>query len=151
MFKHSVAMAMTAVHFEAVTLLLWHPCCLVVLISYSSLCHLGDNCIQNLHLRRYSVGYTVGNLVLRRPASEAIICDFRTYIRRYTSPSENFKYGYPHSDALLQFCLKFESCKSHKAARHPTKCDVINEVKLFRKEQIFDVTQSDVEFQKQVH
>ena len=27
---------------------------------------LGDNCIQNIHLGRYIVGYTVGNLVLRR-------------------------------------------------------------------------------------
>ena len=28
--------------------------------------HLGDNCIQNFHLRRYIVGYTVRNFVLRR-------------------------------------------------------------------------------------
>ena len=26
---------------------------------------LGDNCIQNFHLRRYIVGYTEGNLVIR--------------------------------------------------------------------------------------
>ena len=26
---------------------------------------LGDNCIQNIHLGRYSFGYTVGNVVLR--------------------------------------------------------------------------------------
>ena len=51
---------------------------------------------------------------------------------------------------FMHFC-SFERCKSHKAVRHPTKCDVIIEVKLFRKEQICDVTQSDVEFQKQVH
>ena len=38
---------------------------------------------------------------------------------------------YPHSHALLQFELKLERCKSHKAARHPTKCDVFNDVKLF--------------------
>ena len=44
--------------------------------------HLGDNCIQNLHLVRYIVGYTVGNLVLRRRASGAVKRDFRTYIRR---------------------------------------------------------------------
>ena len=36
MFKHSVAKAMTAVHFEAITLLLWLPCCLVLILSYSS-------------------------------------------------------------------------------------------------------------------
>ena len=40
--------------------------------------------------------------------------------------------GYTNSDALLQFRLKFECCMPHKAAHHPTKCDVINDVKLFR-------------------
>ena len=35
------------------------------------------------------------------------------------------------SGALLQSRLKLELCKSHKAARHPMKCDVINDVKLF--------------------
>ena len=52
-------------------------------------------------------------------------------IRRYTSPNENFEYGYPHSSALLQFCLKFERCKPQKAARRPTICDVINDVQQF--------------------
>ena len=61
---------------------------------------LGDNCIQNFNLDRYIVGYTVGNLVLRRRASGAVKRDFQTYIRRYTSPNENFEYGYPHSNAL---------------------------------------------------
>ena len=93
--------------------------------------HLGDNCIQNFHLGRYIVGYTVGNLVLRRRARGAVKRDFRTYIRRYTSPNENFEYVYPHFNALLQFELKLERCKPHKAARHPTKCDVISDVKLF--------------------
>ena len=37
----------------------------------------------------------------------------------------------PHSNALLQFCLKLKHCKPHNAAYHPTKCDVINDVKLF--------------------
>ena len=46
-------------------------------------------------------------------------------------PHVNFEYGYPHSNALLQFELKLERCKPHKATRHPTKCDVINDVKLF--------------------
>ena len=92
---------------------------------------LGDNCIQNFHLGRYIVGYTVGNLVLRRRASGAVKRDFRTYIRRYTSPNENFEYGYPHSNAFLQFWLKLERCKPYKIERHPTICDVINDVKLF--------------------
>ena len=67
---------------------------------------LGDNCIQIFRLGRYIVGYTVGNLVLRRRASGAVKRDFRTYIRRYTSTNEKFEYGYPHSNALLQFRLK---------------------------------------------
>ena len=97
---------------------------------YESL-YLGDNCIQIFHLGRYIVGYTVGNLVLRRRASGAVKRDFRTYIRQYTSPNENFEYGYLHSNVLLQFELKMERCKPHKAARLPTKCDVINDIKLF--------------------
>ena len=68
--------------------------------------YLGDNCIQNFLLGRYIVGYTVGNLVLRRRVSGAVKRDFRTYIRRYTSPNENFEYGYPHSNALLTFPIK---------------------------------------------
>ena len=52
---------------------------------------LGDNCIQNFHLGRYIVGYKVRNLVLWRRASGAVKRDFRTYIRRYTSPNENFE------------------------------------------------------------
>ena len=36
------------------------------LVSFPVSILLGDNCIQNFHLGRYIVGYTVGNLVLRR-------------------------------------------------------------------------------------
>ena len=64
---------------------------------------LGDNCIQNFHLGRYIVGYTVGNFVLRRRVSGAVKHDFQPYIRRYTSPHENFEYGYPHSNVLFNF------------------------------------------------
>ena len=119
---------------------------------------LGDNCTQHFHLGRYIVGYTVRNLVLRRRTSRAVKCDFQTYIRRYTSPNESFEYGYPLSNALLQFDLKLECCKPHKAARHQTKGDVIDVVKLFltvyrriycRKS--FDVIQSDIVLQTQVH
>ena len=100
-------------------------------IQRQSARQVGDNCIQNFHSGRYIVGYTVGNLVLRRRASGAVKRDFRTYIRRYTSPNENFKYGYPHSNAILQFRRKLEHYKPHNATRHPMKCDVINDVKLF--------------------
>ena len=81
------------------------------------------------HLGRYIVGYTVGILVLWRRMSGAVKLDFRTYIRRYTSPNEKFEYDYPHSNALLQFCLELERWKPLKAAHHPP--DVFNDVKLF--------------------
>ena len=71
--------------------------------------YLGDNCIQNFHLGRYIVGYMVGNLVLRRRVSGAVKRDFRTYIRQYTSPNENYEYGYPTSNALLTFSLQKDS------------------------------------------
>ena len=92
---------------------------------------LEDNCIQNFHLGRYSVGYTVGNLVLRQRASRAVKLNFRLYMQRYTSSNENFAYGYPHYNALLHFPRKLEHFNLYKAARHPTKCDVINDIKLF--------------------
>ena len=72
----------------------------------ASCIYLGDYCIQNSHLGRYIVWFTVGNLVLRRHVSGAVKRDFRTNIRRYTSPNENFEYGYPHSNALLTFSLQ---------------------------------------------
>ena len=75
-------------------------------VIFSCCIYLGDNCIQNFHLGRYIFGYTVGNLVLRRRVSRAIKCDFRTYIQRYTSPNENFEYGYPHSNAQVTFLFK---------------------------------------------
>ena len=45
--------------------------------------------------------------------------------------NENFEYGYSHFNELLQTRLKSEHCERYEAARHPTKCDVINDVKLF--------------------
>ena len=84
----------------------------------------GDDCIQIFHLGRYIVGYTVGNLVLRGRASGAVKRDFRTYIIRYTSPNENFEYGYPHSNALLHFVSNWSvgsRIKQHVAKRNVTK------------------------------
>ena len=40
-------------------------------------------------------------------------------------------YGYPHSNALLQYPLKLEPWKLYKPAHHSTKCEVIIDVKLF--------------------
>ena len=59
------------------------------------------NHIQNFHLERYIVGYTFGNHVLRLPLRVAVKLNFRPYIRRYTSPNENFEYHYPLSDLLI--------------------------------------------------
>ena len=89
--------------------------------------YLGDNCIQNFQLGRYIVGYMVGNLVLQGHASRAVKRDFQ----QYTSQNETFEYGYPHSNAFLQFRPQLKHYKPQKAACHPTTCDVINDVKLF--------------------
>ena len=91
-----------------------------------------DNHIQNFLLGRYIVGHTVGNLVLRLPTRFAVKVNFRPNIRPYTSQNENFEYGYPHSNALLQFELKLEFFKPYKAACHPTRHGVNNDVKLFQ-------------------
>ena len=71
-----------------------------------------DNCIQNIHLGRYIVEYTVGNLVLRRRTSGAEKRDFRAYSISDDIPSQmkKIEYGYPHSNAILQFRLKWEHC-----------------------------------------
>ena len=45
---------------------------------------LEDNCIQNFHMGRYIVGYTVGSLVKRRRVSGAVKRHLRAYIRGYT-------------------------------------------------------------------
>ena len=50
--------------------------------------------------------------------------DFRTYIRRYTSPNENFEYGYPHSNALLIFSLKKDSKKKYFVAPTSSGCQL---------------------------
>ena len=46
----------------------------------------GDNHIQNFYLGRYIV---------------AVKLNFRPYMRRYTSPNENFEYSYPLNEFNL--------------------------------------------------
>ena len=59
-------------------------------------------------------------------------CDFcQVYIYKCTSPNEKFDNCYPLSNAFPQFSLKLELCKLYKATRYLTKCDVIDEIKLF--------------------
>ena len=69
---------------------------------------------------------------------------FTATLEGYISINENFEYGFPHSNALLQSRLIMERCKQHKAARHSTKCDEINEDSISSQDilsQIFDVIQ----------
>ena len=98
----------------------------------------------------------VGNLVLRLRSGGAVKLYFRTYIQRYTSPNENFEYGYPYSNALLQFPHTLECCKPHNAARHPMKCNSCHQTISYSITQdilshIFDIIKSDAVLQKQVH
>ena len=69
-------------------------------VLFASALELGDNCIQNVHLGRYIVGYMVGNYL-----RGAVKRNFRPYNRRYTSPNEHSEYGYLHSNTLFNICL----------------------------------------------
>ena len=94
--------------------------------------HLGDNCIQNVPLGRYIVGYMVGNFVLRRRVSGAVKRNFRPYNRWYTSTNEHFEYGYPHSNALFiiysskaqHFAPNWSFVSNVKQLRQPITSDV---------------------------
>ena len=77
----------------------------------------------------------VGNFVLRRRVSEAVKRNSRTYNRRYTSPNENFEYGYPHSNALFnidsskaQYFATNVSFVSKEPLRQPITSDVTYDV-----------------------
>ena len=64
----------------------------------------------DLYLGEFSFGavyYRIygHNFVLLRRVSRAVKHNFRTYIRRYTTPNENFEYGYPHS--IYPYILPF--------------------------------------------
>ena len=75
----------------------------------------GDNHIQIFHLGRYIVGYTFGNYVLQLRLRVAVKLNFRPYIRRYTSPNENFEYSYPLNDTRRYRWLLL--ALSHEEAR----------------------------------
>ena len=87
--------------------------------------YLGNNCILNFHLGRYIVGYTVSFTATSELSRKTW---FPNISRRYTSPNQNFEYRYPYS---MHFCSFVSNFKLHSAAGHPTKCDIINDVKLF--------------------
>ena len=54
--------------------------------------YIGDYHIQNFHLMKYIVKYTVGNQDLRLRSHVTAKLVYRPYIRRFTSPNENFLY-----------------------------------------------------------
>ena len=87
--------------------------------------HLGDNCIQNVHLWRYIIGNIVGKFVLRRHLSGAVERNLRPYNRWYISQNENFEYGYPHSNALFNIY-------SSKAQHFAPNWSFVNNVKQLR-------------------
>ena len=59
----------------------------------------------------------------------------------YNFPNSVFQNSGILSDALLQYHLKLDQYKPRKAARHPTRCDVINDVSILQNilSQIFSV------------
>ena len=63
--------------------------------------HLGENCIQNFHLGRYIVRYTVGHFVLRRRHRGAVKHGFLPYIYDDISPQMKIEYCYPHCNVLF--------------------------------------------------
>ena len=106
---------------------------------------------------RYITGYIVNKFSFTGRAVGAVKRDFLpyiriSYIRRNTSKNENFENGYPQSNALLQYDFKLERCDPYKSTHHPTKCDIIYDVKPFPKYSVFfDIFQSDVTLQSQVY
>ena len=80
--------------------------------------YLGDNYTRNC----ISWDIQVINFVYGDAQMETVKRDFRPYmyIRRHTCQNENFEYDYYHSNALRL-----------KDSHHSTKCEVMNEGKLF--------------------
>ena len=83
----------------------------------------GDNYIQNFHLGRHIVGYTVRNFVLQCHVSGAVK-QFLLYKGRYSSRNENFEYGYPHSNVFITF--------THGETQYFAQNVSLNDVKLLR-------------------
>ena len=96
-------------------------------VIFASALELGDNCIPNIHLGRYVVGYMVGNFVLRRRVSGAVKRFFRPYNRWYTYPNENFEYGYPHSNALFNIYSTKHSFLHQTEAPSATQNNYVNQ------------------------
>ena len=118
---------------------------------------LGDNCIQNFLLRRYIVGYTVGNLVLRGRASGAVKRDFRTHNRRYISQMKILNMVIPilqHFYSLVSNRSVASRIKQHVTQRNVTLLMTSNYFQQYiagYTVAFFDVIQSDVALLNQVY
>ena len=75
----------------------------------------------------------VGNFVLRRRVSGAVKRNFRPYNRWYTSPNENFEYGYTHSNVLFNIY-------SSKAQHFAPNWSFVSNVNLLRQPIASDAT-----------
>ena len=58
-------------------------------------------------------------------STTALKLNFRQYIRRYTSPNENFEYSYLHPNALLTFSLHKTVKMYFVAPIHPAAASCI--------------------------
>ena len=78
-------------------------------VYYVSCIHLGDMPKANF-IKCFYLGVTSpdvrSEIYFTATRERSRKCDFRPFIRRYTSPYENAEYGYHNSNAPLKFRLK---------------------------------------------
>ena len=105
----------------------------------------GNNWNKNVHLGRYINTYTVGNFSFTVMHEQSCKTLFMTIhpTNIYTTQNENFEYGYPNSIAqylclftinlyfISNWSITIQDYYLHKVACSPTKCDIIDDVKLF--------------------
>ena len=86
---------------------------------------MGITILKIFILGRYIVGYSFGSHVLRLRSRVAVKLNFRPYIRRYTSPNENFEYSYLLNDMIQPILLQYlehgkyaDLCSLHQSHSH---------------------------------
>ena len=114
----------------------------------------GDNCIQNVSSGEvYHWTYGKKHSFTRTYERSPKRLLFLTIYLTCTSPNKILNMVIP---ILMRFCSLISNW-SVASSIHPTKCDVINDVKLFDRISqdilyiIFDIIQSVIRIQKQVH
>ena len=89
-----------------------------------------------------------GNHVLRLRSRVAVKLNFRPYIRRYTSPNENFEYSYPlnytqnyitEPELNIKHTTSNGSNSNELATESPPQSLKVNNMKLNRIVNIFDI------------